>query len=99
MGANVAPEPTVADIRGGRGLRILLVWGVRFTRECLAEILERDPLVSVVGSCADLSEAVALSPRFAGRPHTDGCENPRRGRLLGKLNARRRSEVAQRLRE
>lgn len=35
--------------------------GVRFLVEGLAEILERDPLVSVVGLCADLSEGVALS--------------------------------------
>ena len=61
MEANVAPDRAVASGRGGRGLRILLVWGVRFTGECLVELLERDPLVSVVGLFADLSEAVALS--------------------------------------
>jgi DNA-binding NarL/FixJ family response regulator len=33
---------------------------VRFTGECLTELLERDPSVSVIGLCADLSEAVAL---------------------------------------
>jgi two-component system, NarL family, nitrate/nitrite response regulator NarL len=60
--ANVTPDEAVAFSRGGRTVRILLVWGVRFTRECLAEILERDPLVSVVGVCADLSEALALNP-------------------------------------
>ena len=60
--ANVTPDQAVAASRGGRALRILLVWGVRFTRECLAEILERDPLVSVVGVCTDLSEALALNP-------------------------------------
>jgi DNA-binding NarL/FixJ family response regulator len=38
------------------------VSGVRFLREGLAEILERDPLVSVVRLCADLAEAVAMSP-------------------------------------
>ncbi len=62
MDANVTPDEAVAFSRSGRAVRILLVWGVRFTRECLAEILERDPLVSVVGLCADLSEAVALNP-------------------------------------
>ena len=62
MDANVTPDQAVAASRGGRALRILLVWGVRFTRECLAEILERDPLVSVVGVCTDLSEALALNP-------------------------------------
>lgn len=61
MEANVAPDQGVAASRGGRGLRIMLVWGVRFTGECLAEMLERDPSVSVVGLYADLSEAVALS--------------------------------------
>jgi len=58
--ANVAPDQAVVAGRGGRGLRILLVWGVRFTGECLVELLERDPLVSVVGLFHDLSEAVAL---------------------------------------
>ena len=52
-------EPAVL-CRDARGLRIVLVWGVRFLGESLAEILERDPLVSVIGLCADLSEAVAL---------------------------------------
>ena len=61
MEANVAPDRGVVSSRAARGIRILLVWGVRFTGECLAELLERDPLVSVVGLCADLSEAVALS--------------------------------------
>src|SRR5262245_18521057 len=56
----VAPDQAVSLGRGGRGLRILLVWGVRFTGECLVEILERDPSVSVVGLFSDLSEAVAL---------------------------------------
>jgi two-component system nitrate/nitrite response regulator NarL len=60
--ASVAPDQAAAYSRGSRAVRIMLVWGVRFTRECLAEILERDPLVSVVGLCADLSEAVVLSP-------------------------------------
>ena len=61
MEANVAPNQAVADTRVGQGLRVLLVWAVRFTRESLTEILERDPLVSVVGQCAGLSEATALS--------------------------------------
>jgi DNA-binding NarL/FixJ family response regulator len=43
-------------------LRILLVWGVRFTGECLVELLGRDPFVSVVELCADISEAVVLAP-------------------------------------
>ena len=60
MEANVTPDEAIAFSRSGRNVRILLVWGVRFTRECLAEILERDPLVSVVGVCAELPEALAL---------------------------------------
>jgi two-component system, NarL family, nitrate/nitrite response regulator NarL len=59
---NVAPEHAVAHIRSDRSLRLILVWGVRFTAEGLAEILERDSAVSVVALCDDLSEAVALSP-------------------------------------
>jgi DNA-binding NarL/FixJ family response regulator len=59
--AHVAPNQAVAASRGGRVIRVLLVWGVRFTGECLVDILERDPLVSVVGLFSDLSEAVALS--------------------------------------
>ena len=62
MDVNVAPEHAIGYNRGDRCLRVLLVWGVRFTAEGLAEILERDPLLSVVGLCSDLSEAVALSP-------------------------------------
>lgn len=61
MEAGLAPDPTVAAGRGGRVLRVVLVWGVRFTAESLAETLERDPSVSVVGLCTDLSEAGALS--------------------------------------
>ncbi len=59
--ANVAPDLAVADTRSGQSLRVLVVWAVRFTRESLAEILERDPLVAVVGQCTSLAEATALS--------------------------------------
>jgi DNA-binding NarL/FixJ family response regulator len=58
----VAPEPAVAHSLSDRHLRIIIVWGVRFTAESLAEILERDPSLSVVALCNDLSEAAALSP-------------------------------------
>jgi len=37
-----------------------VVSDVRFVREALAEILERDPLVSIVALCTDLVEVVAL---------------------------------------
>jgi two-component system nitrate/nitrite response regulator NarL len=43
-------------------LRVAMVWGVRFTSESVARLLENDPSVSVVERCADLSEVVALSP-------------------------------------
>jgi two-component system, NarL family, nitrate/nitrite response regulator NarL len=58
--ANVPPDQAVTG--AGYGLRLVVVWAVRFTRESLAEIIERDPLVSIVGQCADLTEATALSP-------------------------------------
>ena len=45
-----------------RRLRIVIVSEVRFLREGLAEFLQRDPSISVVGLCADLAEVVALSP-------------------------------------
>jgi DNA-binding NarL/FixJ family response regulator len=45
-----------------RRLRIVIVSEVRFRREILAEFLERDGSVLVVGVCADLAEMVALSP-------------------------------------
>jgi two-component system, NarL family, nitrate/nitrite response regulator NarL len=60
--ANVTPHQAILPNRDAVRLRIAVVSGVRFLREGLAEILERDPLVSVVRLCANLSEAVALSP-------------------------------------
>ena len=62
MEAGVALDQAVARGPGSPGLRILVVWGVRFLGEGLAELLERDPFVAVVGLCTDLSEAVALTP-------------------------------------
>ena len=62
MEAGVALDQAVARGPGSSGLRILVVWGVRFLGEGLAELLERDPFVAVVGLCTDLSEAVALTP-------------------------------------
>ncbi len=67
MEADVTLEQeAVIENRAGQALRLIVVWAVRFTRESLAEILERDPLVSVVGQCASLSEAVALSSALRG---------------------------------
>ena len=62
MEANVALDGATAQHRGGGFLRIVVVWGARFVGEVLGEILERDPLISVVGVCTDLAEAVLLSP-------------------------------------
>ncbi len=59
--ANVAPDLAVAENRGGRTLRVLVVWAVRFTRESLTQTLERDSVVSVIGQCGSLSEATALT--------------------------------------
>jgi DNA-binding NarL/FixJ family response regulator len=52
------PTPLAPDIRQ---LRLVVVSEVRFLREGLAQILERDSSMSVVGLCADLAEAVAVS--------------------------------------
>jgi two-component system nitrate/nitrite response regulator NarL len=60
--ADVAPDRAAAHDSGSGVVRILVVWGARFLGEILAETLERDPTVSVVGVCTELAEAVALSP-------------------------------------
>jgi two-component system, NarL family, nitrate/nitrite response regulator NarL len=60
--ASAAPDLAVSDAGSGRVLRVVVVCAVRFMRESLAEILERDPLVSVVSQYTSLSEAVAQSP-------------------------------------
>jgi two-component system, NarL family, nitrate/nitrite response regulator NarL len=59
--AELAPRPGLPAAEARR-LRIVIVSEVRFLREGLAEFLERDPSISVVGLCADLAELVALSP-------------------------------------
>jgi len=67
-GNDLPGAPDFAPLQPGlpaaeaRCLRIVIVSEVRFLREGLAEILERDPSISVVGLCADLAEVVALSP-------------------------------------
>jgi DNA-binding NarL/FixJ family response regulator len=60
--ASVALDRPVAEDRDSRNLRILVAWGVRFTRESMVQLLESDPSVTVVGQSANLTEAVALSP-------------------------------------
>ena len=62
MEAQVGPHQAGALPRDTLHLHIAVVSGVRFLREALAEILERDPLMSVVGVCSDLIEVVALRP-------------------------------------
>ena len=56
-----SPELSLLAAKARR-LRIVIVSEVRFRREILAEFLERDASVLVVGLCADLAELVALSP-------------------------------------
>jgi two-component system, NarL family, nitrate/nitrite response regulator NarL len=58
--ANAAPA--IVEGRDGGAPRILVAWGVRYTRESIVQLLECDPAVVVVGQCANLSEAVALGP-------------------------------------
>jgi two-component system, NarL family, nitrate/nitrite response regulator NarL len=60
--ADVAPDQAAAHNGSGGPMRVVVVWGARFLGEILAEILEQDPMVSVVGVCTELSEAVTLSP-------------------------------------
>jgi len=59
--AVAAHDPLTAP-RDIQPLRIFLAWGVRYTRESIAELLGRDPLVTVVGQCANISEAVNVVP-------------------------------------
>jgi two-component system, NarL family, nitrate/nitrite response regulator NarL len=59
--ANVAPDQAVALDRGSQVIRLVVVWGARFLGEVLAEMLGRDPAISVRGVCTDLSEAVVSS--------------------------------------
>ena len=62
MEANVTPHEAMPVAPDAAHLRIVIVSGVRFLREGLAEVFERDPRVSVVELCADLFEAAALAP-------------------------------------
>jgi DNA-binding NarL/FixJ family response regulator len=57
--AILAPQEPSAPIGGDRLLRIFVVWGVRFTRESIAGLLDRDPLATVAGQSATLAEAVS----------------------------------------
>src|SRR5262245_25186798 len=58
--ARVMPGRIAGPGRGSQAIRISVVWGVRFMGECLVELLERHPMVSVGGLFADFSEAIAL---------------------------------------
>jgi two-component system, NarL family, nitrate/nitrite response regulator NarL len=60
--AYAALEHAVVNSRDSSTLRILVVWGVRYTRESIVNLLDSDPVATVVGQCTNLSEAVALSP-------------------------------------
>ena len=60
--ANLEPPQAVTPARNATSLRVAVIPGVRFVRESLAAVLERDSLVSVVRLCTDLAEAPVLSP-------------------------------------
>jgi len=60
--ANLEPPQAVTPARNATSLRVAVIPGVRFVRESLAAVLERDSLVSVVRLCTDLAEAAVLSP-------------------------------------
>jgi two-component system, NarL family, nitrate/nitrite response regulator NarL len=60
--ADVATDRMAVHNSGGGALHVAVVWEVRFLGEILAEILGRDPMVSVVGVWTDLAEAVSVSP-------------------------------------
>ena len=62
METNAAPREATAFSPDASHLRIAIVSGVRFLREGLADVFERDPRVSGVRLCADLFEATALGP-------------------------------------
>ena len=62
METNAAPREAIAFSPDAAHLRIVIVSGVRFLREGLADVLARDPRVCVVRLCADLFEAAALGP-------------------------------------
>jgi DNA-binding NarL/FixJ family response regulator len=59
---DAAPRGAIAFSPDAAHLRIVIVSGVRFLREGLADVFARDPRVSVVRLCADLFEAAALDP-------------------------------------
>ena len=77
MDADVVPERVAAHNSGGGALRVAVVWEVRFLGEILAEILGRDPMVSVVGVWTDLAEAVAVSPASQADVVLARCEDSR----------------------
>jgi DNA-binding NarL/FixJ family response regulator len=62
MDTSLTPYQPTSPVDDIRRLRIIVVSEVRFVREGLAEILERDGSVSVVGLSADLAAVVASSP-------------------------------------
>ena len=60
--ADLAPHEPGFLAAKARRLRIAIVSEVRFRGEILAEFLERDASISVVGLYADLADVAALSP-------------------------------------
>lgn len=62
MEAKAVPLQEVVVSRDAPSLRIAIMSELRYLREGLAQLLDGNPLVSIVRSCADLSEVVALGP-------------------------------------
>jgi two-component system nitrate/nitrite response regulator NarL len=63
--AKAAPRDAIPFPPDATSLRVIIVSGVRFLREGLAQIFERDSQVSVVELCDDLVEAAARAgPAF-----------------------------------
>jgi len=59
---NLGPREAVAFAAEANRVRVIIVSAVRFVREGLGEVFERDPRVSTVELCADLFEAAAFGP-------------------------------------
>ncbi|HTV46222.1 MAG TPA: response regulator transcription factor [Stellaceae bacterium] len=62
MEPNLGPREAVAFAAEANRVRVIIVSAVRFVREGLGEVFERDPRVSTVELCADLFEAAAFGP-------------------------------------
>lgn len=60
-GTGIPEQSTPLPPHGGNTIKLVIVSEIRFLREALGEILGRDGATSVVGLCADLPGAIAVS--------------------------------------